>query len=68
MLEIYNLLAQETPIKRDKLLQILDLAEYIQDDRNLGTHKRVYSKREVEEILEKITPMLNDLMIYLSTL
>ncbi len=42
-----------------------DLTNFFVKDRNLGTHKRVYSKKEVENILKQLIPLFNEIIGFL---
>ncbi len=62
MNEIYYFIENNHKFTNEIIKKVLDLCTTIIDDRNKGTHKRLYSKDEVENLLKIITPDLNYLI------
>ncbi len=65
MQTIVNFLSQSDNLSSEKLRTILKLSGILLDDRNRGSHNRLYSHEEVKLILEQITPLINELLVYL---
>ncbi|MGQ4876582.1 MAG: tetratricopeptide repeat protein, partial [Promethearchaeia archaeon] len=65
MQHIYDFLKNHPLLNIDKLKIILEICLLLLDDRNYATHKKLYSKEEVESILTKITPMINEIIPFI---
>jgi len=68
MQEIYEYLEKDVAVDQSKLKHILELKDVFLEERNIGTHRRLYSKEEVEKIIQTLTPIANDLIEYLPIL
>ena len=68
MQDMYDFIEKIVAINKDMLKQIIELKDIFLDERNFGTHRRLYSREEVETILRTITPIVNDLIEYLPSL
>jgi len=62
---IISFLSRRDNLSVEKLKLILKLCEILLDDRNRGTHNRLYSHQEVKQLLEQLTPLINELLVYL---
>ena len=65
MQTIVDFLSQSDNLSSEKLRTILKLSKILLDDRNRGSHNRLYSHEEVKIILELLTPLINELLVYL---
>ncbi len=65
MTEIYQFLSDTSLFDQEMLQKALDITNILLDDRNWGTHSKLYSREEVEKILTQLTPPINDLIEYL---
>ena len=65
MQRIVDFLSLSDNLSSENLEMILNLSGILLDDRNRGTHNRLYSHEEVKLILEQVTPLINELLIYL---
>lgn len=63
--QIYDFVRKSYFYDKNKLNLILELAYVYLDDRNNATHKKLYSKEEVETLLKRMIPQINDLIEYL---
>jgi len=68
MQDMYDFIEKIVAINKEMLKQIIEVKDIFLDERNFGTHRRLYSKEEVEIILRTITPIVNDLIEYLLSL
>ena len=59
MQDIYNFLSTPSVYREEKFKIILDITDVLHDERNLATHKKLYSKEEIENLLKKLIPLLN---------
>jgi len=60
--DIYNFLSQRSTFSEEKLKSILDITHVLLDERNLATHKKLYTKEEVTNLLTKLIPLVNKLI------
>lgn len=65
MENIYDFIKNSPYFDENKLKLIKKIEDLFVKDRNLGTHKRVYSKKEVENILKKLIPLFNEIIDFL---
>jgi tetratricopeptide (TPR) repeat protein len=65
MQTIVDFLSQSDNLSSEKLRTILKLSKILLADRNRGSHNRLYSHEEVKVILELLTPLINELLVYL---
>ena len=65
MQTIVGFLSHSDNLSSEKLKTILKLSGILLDDRNRGSHNRLYSHNEVKLILEQLTPLINELLVYL---
>jgi hypothetical protein len=64
---IYNFIRTSLYFDEEKLKLIIKTEDLLVKDRNLGTHKRIYSKKEVEDILKQLIPLFNDVIGFLQS-
>ncbi len=65
MKDIYDFLRKSPYFEETKLRIIVKIKELFVKERNLGTHKRIYSKNEVEHILRQNIPLFNEVIGFL---
>ncbi len=66
MKAIYEYVKRSNYFDQSKLKLIFKIEGIFRKDRNLGTHKRLYNKKEVENIIKTLIPLINELIEYLS--
>lgn len=65
MKAVYEYVKNSNYFNQSKLKLIIEIEGILKRDRNLGTHKRLYNKKEVENIIKTLIPLINDLIEYL---
>jgi len=66
MQNIYDFFSNPSNFNEEMLKLILNITIVLIDERNLATHKKLYSKEEVEKILKKLIPLINEFINYIS--
>ncbi len=66
MKAIYEYMKNSNNFDQSKFKLIVKIEGLFKKDRNLGTHKRLYNKKEVENIIKTLIPLINELIEYLS--
>jgi len=66
MKAVYEFVKKTDYFDQVKFKLILEIEEIFLKDRNLGSHKRLYTKKEVESIIKTLIPLINDLIEFLS--
>lgn len=62
MQDIFDFLSQPSVFKEESLKTILDTIDVLLEERNFATHKKLYQKEEIEVILRKLVPIVNELI------
>ncbi|KKM61166.1 hypothetical protein LCGC14_1534410 [marine sediment metagenome] len=65
MEDIYDFVKNSLYFDEIKLKLIIKTEDLFVEDRNLGTHKRIYSKKEVVNILKQPIPLFNEVISFL---
>ncbi len=65
MEDIYDFVKNSLYFDEIKLKLIIKTEDLFVEDRNLGTHKRIYSKKEVVNILKQLIPLFNEIISFL---
>ncbi len=65
MQDIYDFIRDYHSIKTETLKIIYSISNFFIDDRNFATHKKLFTKEEVEKILHTLTPLINELIPFL---
>lgn len=65
MKAIYDYVKRSSYFDQSKFKLIFEIEGIFKKDRDLGTHKRLYSKKEVENIIKMLNPLINELIEYL---